>query len=772
MGLFDLNRAKLNTDIDELARFLDRFAQDDVSGAIHCDSPCMSRLTRSVRGLQDRLVHKQSDTTALGKAVAAMRRSHEDGEIDAQIELGALAEPYRSVAADINALVKSHIDVNMKVVDTVARYADGDFSVTMDNVSGKKTKISAAMDRAKATFESVVAQAAASEKFVAALAEMTKQHELGWIDESIPVDEFSAGYRRAAELVNALVKSHIDVKMKVVAVVTKYAQGDFSVSMDRLPGAKAKITEAIDRVRDALPKPDEIAEMKRTRAALEIVNANVMIADANNVICYMNRSVNKMMRDAERDLQKDLPNFRSDRLISAKIDQFHKNPSYQTHMLAELKGTHVADIIVGGRSMRLLANPLLDETGQRIGAVVEWNDRTAEVAIEQETTAVVDSAGRGDFTQRLSLQGREGFFKQLAENINRLVDNSDVALNDVVRVLGALAKNDLTETIESDYDGTFGRLKDDSNATVASLTNTVIEIKAAADNVSTSAREISAGNSDLSKRTEVQASSLEETAAAMEELTATVRQNSENARQANELAIGASGIAVKGGEVVGEVVETMAAINASAKKIVDIISVIDGIAFQTNILALNAAVEAARAGEQGRGFAVVAGEVRTLAQRSAAAAKEIKSLIGDSVEKTTTGRELVDQAGATMAEIVASVKRVTDIMGLIATASQEQGNGIEQVNASITQMDKVTQQNAALVEEVAASAMALEERARSLVDMVGVFTIADDHAPMAHGPKSHRPKPAHPASAKLPAVARSVARSGASAARDEDWNSV
>jgi methyl-accepting chemotaxis protein len=497
-----------------------------------------------------------------------------------------------------------------------------------------------------------------------------------------------------------------------------------------------------------------------------------MIADANNVICYMNRSVNKMMRDAERDLQKDLPNFRSDRLISAKIDQFHKNPSYQTHMLAELKGTHVADIIVGGRSMRLLANPLLDETGQRIGAVVEWNDRTAEVAIEQETTAVVDSAGRGDFTQRLSLQGREGFFKQLAENINRLVDNSDVALNDVVRVLGALAKNDLTETIESDYDGTFGRLKDDSNATVASLTNTVIEIKAAADNVSTSAREISAGNSDLSKRTEVQASSLEETAAAMEELTATVRQNSENARQANELAIGASGIAVKGGEVVGEVVETMAAINASAKKIVDIISVIDGIAFQTNILALNAAVEAARAGEQGRGFAVVAGEVRTLAQRSAAAAKEIKSLIGDSVEKTTTGRELVDQAGATMAEIVASVKRVTDIMGLIATASQEQGNGIEQVNASITQMDKVTQQNAALVEEVAASAMALEERARSLVDMVGVFTIADDHAPMAHGPKSHRPKPAHPASAKLPAVARSVARSGASAARDEDWNSV
>jgi methyl-accepting chemotaxis protein len=278
-------------------------------------------------------------------------------------------------------------------------------------------------------------------------------------------------------------------------------------------------------------------------------------------------------------------------------------------------------------------------------------------------------------------------------------------------------------------------------------------IKAASDVVSNSAREISAGNGDLSQRTEEQAASLEETAASMEELTATVRQNADNAKQANTLAIGASGIAVKGGQVVSEVVHTMADINDSGKKIVDIISVIDGIAFQTNILALNAAVEAARAGEQGRGFAVVAGEVRTLAQRSAAAAKEIKALIGDSVEKTNNGTRLVGQAGETMAEIVESVKRVTDIMSAIAAASLEQGSGIGQVNEAITQMDTVTQQNAALVEEIAASALALEERAGDLVASVNVLTLMQD--------RSQPPPPAiaaRSAAARTPAVPRGKAK--------------
>jgi methyl-accepting chemotaxis protein len=260
-----------------------------------------------------------------------------------------------------------------------------------------------------------------------------------------------------------------------------------------------------------------------------------------------------------------------------------------------------------------------------------------------------------------------------------------------------------------------------------SLTRIVTQVRTGTDTIGTASQEIAAGNQDLSARTEQQASSLEETAASMEELTSAVKQNADNARQANALAQAASGVAGRGGDVIRQVVGTMGEINAASRQIADIIGVIDGIAFQTNILALNAAVEAARAGEQGRGFAVVATEVRNLAQRSAAAAKEIKTLIGNSVQRVDAGGRLVEQAGATMQEIVTSVQRVTDIMGEISSASVEQTSGIEQVNVAVTQMDQVTQQNAALVEEAAAAAEAMREQAQNLADAVAVFrTGAED----------------------------------------------
>jgi methyl-accepting chemotaxis protein len=260
-----------------------------------------------------------------------------------------------------------------------------------------------------------------------------------------------------------------------------------------------------------------------------------------------------------------------------------------------------------------------------------------------------------------------------------------------------------------------------------SLAKVVGEVRQGTDTMATASSQIASGNQDLSSRTEQQASSLQETAASMEELTSTVKQNADNARQANQLAVSASEVAVRGGSVVSQVVDTMSAINTSSRKIVDIIAVIDGIAFQTNILALNAAVEAARAGEQGRGFAVVASEVRSLAQRSAAAAKEIKGLIDDSVGKVAAGSHQVAEAGQTMEEIVASVKRVTDIMGEIMSASHEQTQGIEQINQAISQMDQVTQQNAALVEEAAAAAGSLQEQAGSLSQVVSVFQLDVSH---------------------------------------------
>jgi len=300
-----------------------------------------------------------------------------------------------------------------------------------------------------------------------------------------------------------------------------------------------------------------------------------------------------------------------------------------------------------------------------------------------------------------------------------------VPLNRAVEVAWSVAQNDLRSDIDVTSKDETGRLLAALKTMNDNLARIVGQVRGGTEHISSASGEIAAGNLDLSSRTEQQASALEETASSMEELTSTVRQNADNARQANQLAVSASEVAVRGGEVVGRVVETMDSINDSARKIVDIISVIDGIAFQTNILALNAAVEAARAGEQGRGFAVVASEVRSLAQRSAAAAKEIKVLIGDSVDKVGAGSKLVEQAGTTMTEVVQSIHRVTDIVGEITTASLEQSEGIEQVNQAIADMDGVTQQNAALVEEAAAAAASLREQAAALAEVVSVFKLRE-----------------------------------------------
>ncbi|MDD4910776.1 MAG: methyl-accepting chemotaxis protein [Sideroxydans sp.] len=496
--------------------------------------------------------------------------------------------------------------------------------------------------------------------------------------------------------------------------------GDHTSMMALLKLMQAKLVERLSTDKKAAQ------DMARLTAALDSISAPVTVSDAENQVIYFNAAMGKQIRVMQSEMQKKFPTFSEDKLIGQKVGSFFEEESVRTAYGAPLDGPKTFDIPMAGRAMRLQPSPIHDENRTYLGRVTQWTDRTTEVAVEKEVSSIVESASNGDFTRRIEVNGKEGFFLKLTEDMNRLLETSEEGLSEVVRVLGALSQGDLTQTISNHYNGTFGQLKDDANATVAQLTDTIGRIKEAADTINTASKEISSGNTDLSQRTEEQASSLEETAASMEELTSTVKQNAENARQANQLALGASDVAIKGGDVVGQVVHTMASISDSSKKIVDIISVIDGIAFQTNILALNAAVEAARAGEQGRGFAVVASEVRNLAQRSAAAAKEIKTLIGDSVDKVTEGTALVDKAGKTMEEIVNAVKRVTDIMGEISAASNEQSQGIEQVNTAITQMDDVTQQNAALVEQAAAAAESMEEQARELATQMSTFKLAGE----------------------------------------------
>ncbi|WP_407463985.1 methyl-accepting chemotaxis protein [Xanthomonas campestris pv. raphani] len=394
-----------------------------------------------------------------------------------------------------------------------------------------------------------------------------------------------------------------------------------------------------------------------------------------------------------------------------------------------LVASHVAVQTDLARIMGRYAVGELSEDMQPLpGEKAVFSDTMSQVklnlsAMNHEIKHLAQAAANGDFSARGDAERFQFDFRVMVESLNHLMSTADGNLQSLSSLLQSIAAGDLTARMSGEFRGVFAQMRDDANATAIQLAQIVGNIQQSAVSINAAASEIAAGNQDLSQRTEQQAANLEETAASMEELTSTVKQNAESARQANQLAIGAARVASQGGEVVGKVVETMTGIEASSKKIADIISVIDGIAFQTNILALNAAVEAARAGEQGRGFAVVASEVRTLAQRSSGAAKEIKDLIDDSVQRVAEGSALVHTAGKTMGDVVASVQRVTDIMGEISAASQEQSAGIEQVNQTITHMDETTQQNAALVEEATAAARSMKEQAEQLTDAVAIFKI-------------------------------------------------
>jgi len=531
---------------------------------------------------------------------------------------------------------------------------------------------------------------------------------------------------------------------EVVATFRSLANGDYTRNVDTTRNDEmGQVLQGLQSMQ--IQQGFNVAEAKRVsdenlriKIGLDCVSSPVRIADLDGRIIYANKALLKAVGEMEDVLRAYIPGFSADKLVGSDVGVFYREGREEAiARLKTLNETRRTEMGIGNRTYLVTTNPIVNDRGQRLGTVGEWRDRTSELAVEKEVAAIVGAAANGDFSARVMEEGKDGFFRSLAQDLNRLLNTSQQGLEDVARVLSAMAGGNLSQTISADYAGTFGQLKDDTNATVLRLQEIVSQIKDATDAINTAAKEIASGNQDLSSRTEEQASSLEETASSMEQLTSTVKQNADNARQANELAGTAQQVAVKGGEVVSQVVDTMSAIHHSSNKIADIIGVIDGIAFQTNILALNAAVEAARAGEQGRGFAVVATEVRNLAQRSAAAAKEIKGLISDSVEKVETGNRLVDQAGRTMEEVVSSIKRVAKIMADISDASREQSAGIEQVSLAVSQMDEVTQQNAALVEEAAAAAESLEEQAHNLAQAVSVFKLDEGRsAPRLAAPRS------------------------------------
>ena len=463
------------------------------------------------------------------------------------------------------------------------------------------------------------------------------------------------------------------------------------------------------------------AENLRVRIALDNAGTAMLIADAGGHIAYANPAMRQLLAQHRTELAPRLPHADFEHIAGQPLA--HLQPE-GGDALARTTGIEQRELAFGSAVFAQTAAPVSTDDGQRLGVVVEWRDRSQEVAVEAEVGSVIDAAADGNLSRRIGRDGKTGFFRRLADGVNGMLDANAGTIGDVQRVLGALAQGDLTQRITADYRGVFGQMRDDTNATVERLTGIMQGVRGAVEAIGTAAHDITAGNNDLAARSEQQAANLEETAASMEELTSTVRNNATTSQQARQLATGAADVAGRGGALVGQVVEQMDGISHASRQIESIIGVIDGIAFQTNILALNAAVEAARAGEQGRGFAVVASEVRLLAQRSGEAARQIKGLIGDSVQRVGQGAALVGDAGDTMREIIASVQRVSDLMAEIAAASQEQSAGIEQVNQTIVHMDGATQQNAAMVEEASAAARSLQEQADELARMVAVFRLA------------------------------------------------
>ena len=587
-------------------------------------------------------------------------------------------------------------------LEVAAHVAQGDLNHTIEADDSEVGRLMAPLAKMQNTMQ----------QFEAAQSEMARQHELGMLDYEMPVEQLEGAYRVMGQSVNSLVRSHIADTMNVVTLVTAYSEGHLDLSMERLPGQKARISDAMDLVQGALRKADTAARFNaRIRAALDKCSTNVMIADAQHNIIYMNETALAMMRRNESELQRVIPHFNAEKLVGSSIDTFHKNPGHQRQMLEGLNSTHRTQIQVGSRHFGLAANPILDAQGQRVGTVVEWEDRSAEVSVENEVAGMVAAAAAGDFERRLKLDDKEGFFLNLSTGMNQLMETSEQGLTDVAELLAAFAAGDLTYRIEREYEGLFAKVKDSANSTAENLSNTLSSVRAAADSLTGAADQVRSTASILSQSANQQTSSVQETGQAIEAMSSSIQHNSESANVTDRMATKASTEAVEGGSAVSQTVTAM-------KQIAAKIGIVDDIAYQTNLLALNAAIEAARAGEHGKGFAVVAAEVRKLAERSQSAAKEIGALAEASVATA-------ERAGTLLDEIVPSIRKTSELVQQIALVSAQQNESVVQIGGAMGQLNTATQQNASVSEQLAATSEDLSDQAEQLQRSVSFFSFGD-----------------------------------------------
>ena len=674
----------------------------------------------------------QASLNSLVSEMDSMATEHEEGDIDTTIDINKFDGDFKDIAIKINKMVGDHIAVKKKAMAVVKAFGEGDFEMPLERFPGKKAFINDTIEQVRINLKRLIEDA----YWLAA------QAQEGNLSARADANRHQGDFRKIIAGINFTLDAIVVPLQETIEQIKHYSRGemsgvltaeykgDFAELKKRLNFLAMTIKGVIDSAAFVKNEHDQgnididiAAERFKGDFGVMANNINELV---KSHIALQNRVVEVVQEYGKGNFSIDMDRLPGKKgQITAAVDGVK-------HSLVIMQ-SEITSLANAASSGNLSARADAGQFEHSFKDMVAGINATLDAVVNPLNVAAnyVERIAHGDIPPKI-IDRYQGDFNTIKNNLNTCIDAVNALVSDT-KMLSDAALNGRIQTRAdaSRHQGDFHTIVEGINATLETIVSPIITVKSAVDSISTAAKEISAGNADLSHRTEQQAASLEETASSMEELASTVKQNADNARQANQMAAAASEVATKGGSVVQKVVETMYSINESARKIVDIISVIDGIALQTNILALNAAVEAARAGEQGRGFAVVASEVRNLAQRSAAAAKEIKGLIGDSVEKVEDGSKLVGEAGRTMAEIVNSVKQVTEIMAEIAAASAEQSSGIEQVNQAVNQMDEVTQQNAALVEQAAAAAESLEEQAETLAQTVAQFRLESDmHSPV------------------------------------------